>query len=72
MVAENKVQVLLMKAEFESSVSEEGLKEMQKVLPSMEVIDIPESSHSIHKTQTDLFIKALDSYLEESGHFTTI
>jgi pimeloyl-ACP methyl ester carboxylesterase len=71
-LAEKKVQVLLMKAEFESSVSEKGLKEMQKLLPSMEVIDIPESSHSIHKTQTNLFIKTLNSYLEESEQITTI
>jgi pimeloyl-ACP methyl ester carboxylesterase len=60
---ENEVPVLLMQAENESSVSELGLKEMEALLPSMQVNYIPGSAHSIHKTQIDLFINSLDSYL---------
>lgn len=60
---EQKLPVLLIKAQQDSSVTQECLIQMQKLLPTLQVKEIPQSSHSIHKTQTYSFIQAIRAYL---------
>ena len=56
--------ILLLKAEEDSSVSEQGLEQMKKLLPRMSVIKVDGSTHSIHKTATSLFISYIEKFAQ--------
>jgi 2-succinyl-6-hydroxy-2,4-cyclohexadiene-1-carboxylate synthase len=64
--SEQRLPVLLLKATTESSVSSEELDKMRSLLPTMQVKEIPHSTHSIHKTQSTIFAETLATYLLQS------
>jgi len=57
--------VLLLKAEDESSVTEEGVRQMQELHPRLTVEEIEDSKHSIHKTATAIFTQILTTFIEK-------
>lgn len=64
LIKEKEFPVLLLKAEKESSISAEGLRQMKSYLPSIQVREIKDSDHRIHKTNTLLFIHELLTFCQ--------
>lgn len=58
------IPMLLLKAGLESSVSENGLKAMQKACPKLIVKEIPDASHSIHKVALQAFLASIQEFVQ--------
>lgn len=57
--------VTLLQAEFDSSISNEGLLEMKTLHPKLKTHLVENSTHSIHKTQSEVFLNYLNAFLEK-------
>lgn len=55
--------VSLVYADYDSSVTLEGLEEMQNTMSRLTCTQIPNTYHSVHKAQPDLFLGELASFL---------
>lgn len=55
--------IMLIKASDDSSVTPEGLKKMLQVQDKMRFVEIPNSTHSVHKTNPDEYIATLNSFI---------
>ncbi len=69
---EKNIPVMLLKArpkivtdKDKSHVSDEGLKNMKILNPKMEVIEIEDSTHNIHKSKPDAFVKNVREFIDK-------
>lgn len=61
-----KIPVMLLVAGEDSSTSVAGISQMKAMVPEMQVINIPGSEHSIHRTQLIQFIKELTRFIQST------
>ena len=61
----NKTPTLLMRASNQSFVSDEGVTIMKEIQPKLKTVNIPNSKHSIHKSNPETFLKELNGFLSD-------